>query len=110
MDIKRENKDSLTQANGEFVCIYGEEEIFQAGLNLLTLKKGKYYLSPNLGHQITAEVLSDLKQTELLVNEALYPIDGLSAVLTEIQDNIIKGIFKYGSNTLEFEVEINADL
>ncbi len=102
--------DTQILGSGDFIKASGVQAVFQRGEILLNMRCGRFYLSPESGVLFNDEDLEDLERMELLINEALAPVEGLSARLLSMEDG--KALIKliYRGETKECEVAFDEQL
>lgn len=90
MDIKIENRDVVTDANGELLRIYGIDRMIQQVNLAAAVEKGSFAYDRELGSEIrgmdfTRENIC--KTLEGLINESLVRTGGVFVKVKSIQEN-----------------------
>lgn len=104
MDVIIKNGDTVPIGNGDLAKVTGAEAIFQRGEILMKMKRGRFYLDPEMGAALSGKKLCDPERIEMLLNEAITPVEGLTARVMDIKDGSIKVKLFYKNSEKECEV------
>ena len=107
MDVIIKDGDPVQAGSGELLKAQGVQALFQRGEILMNMHRERFYLRPEMGTCLSEEDFGEPEKVELLLNEALTPVEGLTARVTEINGLTAKVRLMYGDLTKECEVTFN---
>ena len=107
MDVIIRDGDVIPAGNGEFKKTQGVSALFQRGEILMNMRRERFYLRPEMGTCLNAEDFREPEKVEMLLNEALAPVEGLTARVIGIDGLTASVRLSYGDLTKECEVTLN---
>ncbi len=96
-DIVINNGDICPVGNGDLLSVCGVDVMFNRAIILMSIRKGEFYLSPNMGVNITANQSYTLAELEMIFNEAIASIGGVSVKVVSINDRVANVRLKYNN-------------